>query len=171
LIQKGSKVRCAPPALNDSERKFVDDMVEFCRSTPAALRGKELFLLRNLSRGKGIGFFEDTGFYPDFILWITEETKQRLVFIEPHGMKLETHPATNPKVNLYKKLQTQEEDARKKSKVTGLSLDAFIVSATPFDDLQQHHGPEWDRAKYAGAHIFFGDEDNHGHIEAIVANV
>ncbi len=86
-------------------------------------------------------------------------------------MKLETHPATNPKVNLYKKLQTQEEDARKKSKVAGLSLDAFIVSATPFDDLQPHHGPEWDRAKYAGAHIFFGDEDNHGHIEAIVANV
>ena len=104
-------------------------------------------------------------------LEFTEGTKQRLVFIEPHGMKLETHPATNPKVNLYKKLQTQEEDARKKSKVTGLSLDAFIVSATPFDDLQPHHGPEWDRAKYAGAHIFFGDEDNHGHIEAIVANV
>ena len=60
------------------------------------------------------------------------------MFIEPHGMKLETHPATNPKVNLYKKLQTQEEDARKKSKVAGLSLDAFIVSATPFDDLQPH---------------------------------
>jgi hypothetical protein len=169
LIQKGSKVRCAPPALNDSERKFVSDMIDFCRSTPPSLQGKELFLLRNLTKGKGIGFFEDSGFYPDFILWITEGTKQRLVFIEPHGMKLETHPSTNPKVNLYKKLKAQETDARKKSKVSGLSLDAFIVSATPFDDLRPHHGPEWDRAKYADAHILFGDEDDHGHIEAIIS--
>jgi hypothetical protein len=169
LIQKGSQIRCAPPALNDSERKFVNDMIDFCRSKPVSLHGKELFLLRNLSRGKGIGFFEDTGFYPDFILWITEGTKQRLVFIEPHGMKLETHPSINPKVNLYKKLQTQEADARKKSKVSGLSLDAFVISATSFDDLQPHHGSEWDRAKYADAHIFFGDEDDHGHIEAIVS--
>jgi len=30
-------------------------------------------------------------------------------------------------------------------------------------------GPEWDRAKYAEAHIFFGDEDKYGHIEAIVS--
>ena len=126
-------------------------------------------MLRNLSRGKGIGFFEDTGFYPDFILWVTEGAKQRLVFIEPHGMKMETHPSINPKVNLYTKLRLQEGEARKKSKVSGLNLDAFIISATPFDDLQPHHGLEWDRAKYADAHIFFGDEDNHRHIEAIVA--
>ena len=144
-------------------------MIDFCRSTPPSLQGKELFLLRNLSKGKGIGFFEDSGFYPDFILWITEGTKQRLVFIEPHGMKLETHPSINPKVNLYKKLKAQETDARKKSKISGLSLDAFIMSATAFDDLQLHHGPEWDRAKYAEAHIFFGDEDKYGHIEAIVS--
>jgi hypothetical protein len=169
LIQKGSKVRCAPPALTDSERKFVNDMIDFCRSKPASLQGKDLFLLRNLSRGKGIGFFEDTGFYPDFILWVTEGTKQRLVFIEPHGMILDTHPSMNPKVDLYKRLQTQEADARKKSKVLGLSLDAFIVSATPFDDLQPHHGPEWNRAKYADAHIFFGDEDDRGHIQAIIS--
>jgi hypothetical protein len=170
LIQKGSKVRCAPPALNDSERKFVNDMIDFCRSKPAVLQGKELFLLRNLSRGKGIGFFEDTGFYPDFILWITEGAKQRLVFIEPHGMKMETHPSINPKVNLYRKLKSQEEAARKKSKVSGLSLDAFVISATPFDDLQPHHGAEWDRAKYAEAHIFFGDEEDHGHLESIVSS-
>src|SRR5216684_290841 len=110
---------------NRREWKFVNDMIDFCRSKPASLHGKELFLLRNLSKGKGIGFFDDTGFYPDFILWVTEGTKQRLVFIEPHGMILDTHPSMNPKVDLYKKLRTQEEDARKKSKVSELRLDAF----------------------------------------------
>jgi hypothetical protein len=169
LIQKGSKVRCTPPALNDSERKFVNDLIEFCQSKPVALNGKELFLLRNLSRGKGVGFFEDAGFYPDFILWVTQGNSQRLVFIEPHGMKLEQHPSINPKVNLNRKLKTQEPEARKKSKVAALSLDAYVISATPFDDLRKHHGPEWDRTKYADAHIFFGDENDNAHIRAIIS--
>ncbi|MXX40885.1 MAG: hypothetical protein F4Z85_22985, partial [Gemmatimonadetes bacterium] len=46
----------------------------------------EVFLLRNLSRGAGVGFFETSGFYPDFILWIKKERKQHIVFVEPHGM-------------------------------------------------------------------------------------
>jgi hypothetical protein len=127
-----------------------------------------VFLLRNLSRGKGIGFFEDTGFYPDFILWVTEGSKQRLVFIEPHGMKLEEHPSRNPKVNLHKKLKTQETEARKKSKLPTLTLDSFIISRTPYDDLRKHHESEWDRAKYAEAHIFFGDEKEYGQLKAII---
>lgn len=155
LIQRGSKVRCAPPPLNESERRFVNALLEFCQSKPDALKDKELFLLRNLSRGKGIGFFEESGFYPDFILWVTEGTKQRLVFVEPHGMLLEEHPSTSQKVNLYKKLQAQLPDARKKSKNKELVLDSFIVSVTPYDDLRKKHGSEWDRKKYAAAHILF----------------
>ena len=128
LIQRGSKVRCAPPPLNESERRFVNALLEFCQSKPDALKDKELFLLRNLSRGKGIGFFEESGFYPDFILWVTEGTKQRLVFVEPHGMLLEEHPSTSQKVNLYKKLQAQLPDARKKSKNKDLVLDSLSQS-------------------------------------------
>ncbi len=168
LIQKGDKIRSVPPSLNGSEQKFMNDLVEFCKSKPEVLKNKELFLLRNLSRGKGIGFFEDTGFYPDFILWITEGNKQRLVFIEPHGMKLGQHPSTNPKVNLHLKMKAQESEARKKAKLPTLSLDAFIISATPFDDLCKQHGVMWNRAKYAAAHIFFGDETDNHHLQAII---
>ena len=169
LIQKGSKVKCAPPALNESEGRFVNDLREFCQSEPAVLKDKELFLLRNLSRGKGIGFFEDTGFYPDFILWVTEGSKQRLVFIEPHGMKLEEHPSRNAKVNLHKKLKMQEAEARKKSKLSTFTLDSFIISHTRYDDLRKHHESEWDRAKYADAHIlFFGEDDDRSYLESIL---
>src|SRR5204862_186592 len=56
LIAKGTRTRSAPPALNESERHFVTDLIELCRTSPPVLRGKELFLLRNLSRGRGIGF-------------------------------------------------------------------------------------------------------------------
>jgi len=115
LIAKGNKTRSVPPALNDGERKFVEELITYCKSGPAALKGRELFLLRNLSRGKGIGFFEDSGFYPDFILWVTEAGKQRLVFVEPHGMLNEVHPEMNAKCGLHKKLQMQVADARKRS--------------------------------------------------------
>ena len=130
LIAKGNKTRSVPPPLNDGERQFLEDLKQFCKSEPALLKGKELFLLRNLSRGKGIGFFEERGFYPDFILWVTEGDKQRLVFIEPHGMLNVDHPDRNVKINLHKRLQTQLSDARKKSKNKNLMLDSFIISKT-----------------------------------------
>lgn len=168
LIAKGNKTRSVPPPLNDGEGKFVEDLKQFCKSEPALLKDRELFLLRNLSKGKGIGFFEDRGFYPDFILWVTEEDKQRLVFIEPHGMLNEDHPDNNPKINLHKKIQTQIADARKKSKNKHLQLDAFIISQTPYDDLRKKHGSVWDRAKYAEAHVFFGDEKDHGYLKTII---
>lgn len=171
LISKGSKVRCAPPSLNPSEERFVHDLKAFCIGNPDVLAGKELFLLRNLSRGKGIGFFEDNGFFPDFMLWITEGKKQRLIFIEPHGMLLEDHPTINPKVGLYKKLQSEAIQTKKALK-NNLRLDSFIISATPFDDLKTRHGSEWDRNKYAGEHILFfsGQPDDCAYITRIFSD-
>lgn len=51
--------------------------------------GVDVFLLRNESRGRGMGFFEAENFYPDFILWLVEGKKQSLSFIEPHGLQHE----------------------------------------------------------------------------------
>jgi hypothetical protein len=148
----------------------VKDLLDFCLSKPAILKDKELFLLRNLSRGKGIGFFEDSGFYPDFILWVTEGEKQRLIFIEPHGMLFEDYPS-NPaaKVNLHKRLQTQVADARKKSKNKHLMLDSFVISLTPYDQLRKQHGLDWDKQKYADAHIFFEEDADKNYIKTMIA--
>jgi hypothetical protein len=45
-------------------------------------KGLYIFLLRDLSRGKGVGFFEAGNFHPDFILWILSEDKLRAQFKE-----------------------------------------------------------------------------------------
>jgi hypothetical protein len=169
LLAKGNRTHSIPPALNEGERKFVDDLRQYCKSEPAQLKGKELFLLRNLSRGKGIGFFEDSGFYPDFILWVMEGGKQRLVFIEPHGMLNEDHPDKNSKIDLHKRLQTQLSDARRKSKNKNLMLDSFVISQTPYDDLRKKQGSGWDRPKYAESHVFFQDDDTIHCLEAIIS--
>src|SRR5262249_49880853 len=148
LVQKGGRVKTAPPGLNDSEQRFVEDLKAYCLSKPAALHGKELFLLRNLSRGQGVGFFENSGFYPDFILWIMTGRKQRLIFVEPHGMRMEIHPTINPKVNLHRRLQAEAAPGLRRAKLKDIELDSYIISATAFEDLCQVYGPEWDRAKF-----------------------
>ena len=172
LMQRASKIKSAPPALNESERLFVEDLLNYCKSKPALLKDKELFLLRNLSRGKGIGFFEESGFYPDFILWTLEGKKQRLVFIEPHGMLNEDHPSINPKVNLHKKLKSQAVDALQRSKVGNFEVDSFVISATPYDDLRRRicdDARPWTREKFANAHILFSDgEDRQSYLNQII---
>ena len=174
LIQKGSQVKTAPPGLNGGEQKFVENLRDWCLTKPKELEGKELFLLRNLSRGHGIGFFENSGFYPDFILWVVEGKKQRLVFVEPHGMIHEGHPAANSKVNLHTKLKAQAADVLKRGKVTNLELDAFVISETCFEELRfnvaDENGP-WKIEQFEAAHILFAEEDgSFGHLEKIVGS-
>mgnify|MGYP001580980989 FL=1 len=85
-------------------------------------------------------------------------------------MRMEEHPSTNPKVDLHKRLQAQASDALKRSKVKNLTLDSFVVSATLYDDLRKKHGLEWDKQKYADAHIlFFGDGKDNAYLEEIIA--
>jgi hypothetical protein len=38
-----------------------------------------------------------------------------------------------------------------------------------YDDLRKKHGPAWDKAKDAEAHVFFfGDDDDRAYLEAII---
>ncbi len=74
------KIKMSPAGLQESERRFVADLKDYCASESD---GAELFLLKNQSRGKGVGFFQSTGFYPDFILWIRTGDRQCIVFVEP----------------------------------------------------------------------------------------
>ena len=63
LIERGDKVRSNPPGLKESERQFVNDLRAYCREErDGALADTEVYLLRNMSRGKGVGFFEKRGF-------------------------------------------------------------------------------------------------------------
>ena len=65
LVEGVDGVQSSPPALQPSESQFVADLRDYCTNNPDALpEGAELFLLRNLTRGKGVGFFDSSGFYP-----------------------------------------------------------------------------------------------------------
>ena len=171
LPLKGNAMTFSPPGLEASEREFVKNLRDFWRNRRAELPADaELFLLRNMGPGKGVGFFEDSGFYPDFILWIKTADAQRIVFIEPHGMIHENAPDNSDKVTLYERLP------KLAAKITGRSpdapkvvLDSFIISATPYQELREKYGGgDWSRERFAERHILFADSGG-GYIGEIVA--
>lgn len=156
LLKKDNLPSAYPPALEPSEAQFVRDLREYWKAEKdKTLVDKEVFLLRNLSRGKGVGFFEERGFYPDFILWVTDGRSQRIVFVEPHGMVHAKAYIHDEKARLHERLLELAEEIGRRSGGQNIELDSFIISATPYDDLRQRYDGEWDRQRFAEKHILF----------------
>ena len=159
LLEQVDKVQFVPPALNENEAKFVRDLRDYWNAEKDnALKDKAIFLLRNLSRGKGIAFFEGRGFYPDFILWIIDQgTKhQRIVFVEPHGMLSAKSYIHDEKARLHERLPALAQEIAARSEHKNVSLDSYIISATEFKDLRKRYDDgKWDRARFAQHHILF----------------
>ena len=156
LVEKDG-ITSSPPGLIDSERKFVDDLRDYCREASDALPAEaELFLLRNLTRGRGVRFFESSGFYPDFILWVKSGDQQRIVFIEPHGMLNAKAYAHDEKARLHESLPELARQIAGRSGNPNVKLDSFIVSATSYNDLHQSYGEgNWTKEDFADKHILF----------------
>ena len=124
----------SPTGLNAGEKKFVQDLVSFLSRSPSQLKSRpEVYLLRNFTRGKGIGFFETNAFYPDFILWIRMDSKQWLVFIDPKGLT-RIGSLDNQKVHLHEFLKNSLQPAIGNPNIF---MDAFIISVTPYIDIKE----------------------------------
>lgn len=160
LFEKSDNVHTVPPGLKKSEAQFVRDLKTYWTAEKdKSLAGKDLFLLRNLSRGSGVGFFEERGFYPDFILWVVNGKKQRIVFIEPHGMIHANAYIHDEKARLHEELPERAKEIGQRSKKKNISLDSFVISATPYDDLHKRYDDgAWDREKFAEKHILFPEQ-------------
>jgi len=131
LLKSNAKhVSVTPAGLVESEEKFVQCLIDYCRDNPEKLEGLELFLLRNLPH-RGVGFPAESGdnFYPDFILWVKRGREQRVVFVEPHGMRHEFHPDENRKIKLHQWLAeiSSEPSHRYPQQV---EFESFMVSET-----------------------------------------
>ncbi|HOV49496.1 MAG TPA: DEAD/DEAH box helicase family protein [Anaerolineae bacterium] len=162
LLKKGDQVTADPPPLEESEAQFVRDLKAFWEAEKdKSLAGKEVYLLRNLSRGRGIGFFEESGFYPDFILWIVEGQNQRIAFIEPHGMLYAKAYIHDEKARLWEQLPGLAQEIGKRSRRQDVTLDSYIISATGYDDLSQRYGDgKWTREDFAQKHILFPERNS-----------
>ena len=171
LLLEDSRIEIHPTGLVESERRFVSDLKGYWLANQhECLSGTEAFLLRNQSRGAGVGFFENEGFYPDFILWIKQGDVQRIVFIEPHGMLNENAYYQDDKARLHERLPELAQAITERTKGVGnVSLDSFIVSATSYEELRKRYDSgDWCREQFEEKHILFQEAQNdYDYIERI----
>lgn len=126
-------VKVMPTHLNEGEKRFVDDLEAFCKAeTNGMLAEFELYLLRNHSSDKAIGFFTESGFRPDFILWLLKDGHQTIAFIDPKGMGRFTDNFSNPKVQFARKIKQLESELKRND----IRLESFLLSQTHRHDLR-----------------------------------
>ena len=157
-------IEVKPVPLNGGERDFVVDLQRFCDNRKDFFADKEMYLLRNMTRGRGIGFFEAGNFYPDFILWLITNDRQYINFIDPKGLRNLRGP-NDPKISFYQTIKTIENDLRIQD--PSITLNSFIVSNTRLPEISWWDNG-MDKAEFEKRHVFFQSEDKNIYIEKIL---
>jgi len=143
VSDKHGCMESTPPALNEGEAKFVRDLRTYLQSHKAEFEDKEVFLLRNLTRGRGIGFFEageGEAFYPDFILWVIQGQQQWVTFIDPHGLRMARGGFNDPKVRLHIDLKNLEPTLQRQCAQWRVHLTSFIISTSSYEEIRRAFG-------------------------------
>ena len=157
-------IEVKPVPLNEGERDFVLDLQQYCSQNKDFFKGKELYLLRNMSRGRGIGFFEAGNFYPDFIMWLLADGKQYINFIDPKGLR-NLKGTDDPKIAFYKTIKSIEDDLRSQDSM--VTLNSFIVSNTRLPEVGWWDGG-MTKEQFEEKHVLFQQEDKGTYIEKML---
>jgi len=158
---KSNYIEIKPVALNEGEKDFVEDLKIFCANNTDFFQNKELYLLRNQSRGSGIGFFEAGNFYPDFILWLLADGKQYINFIDPKGLR-NIEGTNDPKIRFcktIKELETRLADP-------DVALNSFILTTTSFPEVSWWN-EGMTKEEFEQHHVFFMTEDRENYINKL----
>jgi hypothetical protein len=162
---KSDLVEVSPVSLNDGERDFVADLRKFHDEHKPFFQKREMYLLRNMSRGRGIGFFEAGNFYPDFILWLIEAGKQFVTFVDPKGIRNLEGP-DDPKIRFYKSIKEIETRLADPKVV----LNSFIISNTLFREVRWWTD-DLSKAQFEKCHVLFQKDDRETYIEKLLTRV
>ena len=156
-------VEISPAPLNKGERQFVEDLKSFHDGHADFFETRELYLLRNLSKGRGVGFFEVGNFHPDFIVWLLAGDRQYISFVDPKGIR--NLGLTDPKIQFFKTIK----DIETRLADQAVTLNSFIISNT-FSHVMTR---QWavDKAAMEARHILFQDEDKDTYVEALLSKM
>ena len=126
------EVSMRPVALNDSERRVVEVLTELAKSQDPCLQGKEIFLMRNQTGGRGISLFNDVAYYPDFLVWLKDAKSQHLIFLDPKGLSRFGHTEIK-KIQMHREIAEITKQVRESH--ADLHLHAYILSVTAPDKI------------------------------------
>ncbi|WP_457147175.1 DEAD/DEAH box helicase family protein [Mycobacterium sp. URHB0021] len=168
LVYVGNNLIEVTPVVlqNGGERDFVLDLQTFCKERKDFLEGKELYMLRNMSRGRGIGFFEAGNFYPDFILWLLDGSgRQFVTFIDPKGLRNLDGP-DDPKIRFHitiKEIQQRLGDP-------AVILNSFIISNTRVPEVAWWNDG-MTKQHFEARNVLFQQEDRASYIEKLLNKI
>lgn len=145
-------IKSEPGKLNDGETKFVRKLRDYIKQN--SVKDKEIFLLRNLSR-RGVGFFENSGFYPDFIMWIKENDKQTIVFIDPKGIR-NLGNFSDEKIQLYRNIKDIEKEINKPN----IKSESMILSVSEYENVKKNFEVgKTKKEEFENNHILFMEDE------------
>ncbi len=153
LLSKNKDIKkISPPGLVESEEKFVRGLREYLNKKKEMFSNYEIYLLRNEAKS-GIGFQLDwASFYPDFILWIKNNDKTCIVFIDPKGLH-------HTKLLQDEKVQFAKNELKEIEKQLNICLEAFIISDTKYDDLIKGMKNPPDKTDFENYNVLFFEDD------------
>ena len=148
-------IKSDPPRLNKGETQFVKYLRDYVRTNREQLKDRELFLLRNLSL-RGVRFFQTSGFYPDFMMWIRRGKKVTVAFIDPKGIR-NSGNFNDEKIQLHKRIKEIET----KLGDSKLRLESFILSVSKYYDIKNTFDDgKRKRDEFSTNHVLFLEDAN-----------
>jgi hypothetical protein len=137
-------LQLSPPGLEPSEEQFLRDLRTFWAEhlEDPEYRDAELYILRNMP-GMGVGFYQRSGFFPDFIVWLaTPGGPTRVRFVEPHGMHHGGLEGNADKAAAFEQLRRLNEEADFRG--ANLDVGGYLVTQTPLTDIPGAQAKTWD---------------------------
>src|SRR5690625_2632136 len=171
LEDQNDVIQSTPPGLNEGEWKFLKDLRDFFQKPESdeLLEGYELFVLRNQSRGHGIGFLlEEERYFPDFIVWVKNDEEQHICFIDPKGLQHQINVRENNKVQFAKEIKGYEKQLNEKRGNDQVQLHSFIISQTALDEVIKNN-EENSVADLNEMNLFFPEQD--GYVDGVFRKV
>lgn len=156
-------VEVSPVPLNKGERNLVEDVKAFYDGAPEFFADKELYLLRNLSKGRGVGFFEAGNFHPDFIFWLVKADRQFIAFVDPKGIRNIGY--NDPKIQFFQTIK----DVERRLADPSITLSSFIVSNTPSHVMRLLWAV--DKTAMDARNILFQEEDKTTYVGEMLSRI
>lgn len=168
---QGLDFQVSPVSLNKGERDFVCDLQTAI--TDNVFAGYDVYLLRNQTGQGAVGVFIDGGFYPDFILWLVKGHEQKVIFIDPKGLR--NHKPEDPKVRFHQTIREIDADLKAQNEANApIGLHAFLISETSSTELvsrwRDSDGHPVTRDLMESWNILFREEDD-DYIRKLVGRV
>lgn len=148
-------IKTTPTALNEGEEQFIRNLREYTRTNQKFLSDKSIYVLRNQSKGKGIGFFEASNYHPDFIVWIIKDDKQHIAFVDPKGIYNLSEGKNSPKIMLHSEIKKIEKELAD----SDTTLDSFIITSTQIQSVLW--ADDWEQLDFERHNVYFSYDDTH----------